>query len=136
MAFHWRQQERIKMSMLLIVSTLMLALGIVLMIIGSVRDRSEVGAAGFMLSLTAIILGFGMLGILMTAETTYDEVTQFTFAKTENTVLIEANGLAQTFTDAKTFNAIEKIEKVYIKTDLNSYNGVLQQFVVLEKESE
>lgn len=115
-------------SWILIGSTVLASIGIlILALVGFIKSRFSV--VGIVITLLAVVMGFGFMSSLIPVKTVQEEVTDYELAFTTSTVTLVFGDYAEIFYDAKTYNILSNKFNavVYYELQLNSYNGIIDQ---------
>lgn len=87
--------------------------------------------AGIIILMIDGALGFGLV-CSSNIESSSETQVEFSFAKTQSTVIIETSCKTQVFSDAYTYNRISDSSKVFLYTDYNVYGDEVHSRLVVK----
>lgn len=89
------------------------------------------GFIGMILLMFDGALGFGLV-CTSNIESSSETQVEFSFAKTQSTVIIETPCKTQVFSDAYTYNRISDSSKVFLYTDYNVYGDEVHSRLIVK----
>lgn len=122
------------MSIVLLISSIVLGIGIGCLLIGYLDDDEDFGVAGFVLTLFSIGIGFGMFGTIIPVEENKVPIKNYEVFKSSYRVIVDTDKGQFTSTDIKYQDITKDSIKVFQVKDINSYGFVISDPVEIKRK--
>jgi len=120
--------------MVLIISGILLAVGIIIFFLGVMIDLDGMMGFGFFLAFFTIIFGFLFVGLALPVETEIIVPDGSFIEKNENSIVLVVPNIGnKVITDPAIIRHIEVGDTIKVMYDYNSYGGELREWIYVEK---